>query len=263
MIHAWTPEQERAAGDRLLAARAAGDTAALRRLSAEYVAHNMGLVYEIAKRFAHRGMDRDDLAQEGALGLMRAAATFDPARGFKFSTYASWWVRHHMQRACDDRAGMVHVPVWAKERVRRVVRQRARFRAAAGRDPDAGELAALTGCTADEQAEVERTARLAVSSLDDPVLGDGTTRVSMLAAAAPDATDELRADERRAFARRLLEALPDRERFVLERRVSGGEETLADIARDFDLSRERVRQIEASAIARLQALARVYRLEAP
>ena len=228
------------------------------RAKHDLVEANLRLVVSVARAYRHRGLPFLDLIQEGTLGLMKAASKFDHRRGFKFSTYATWWIRQAIVRALPDQTRAIRLPVPVAEKVNKIFHYEMRLAAQLGRDPTAAEIGEALGLSADEVEEL-RQAGQQLLSLDTPVGDDGETNVRDL---LPD--DRVRPDEEALTAVRnealqeLLDTLAPRQRKVLELRFGlGGEQphTLAEAAARLKVTRERVRQIETRAIYRLQAVA--------
>ncbi len=252
-----TPEEETALAMRIIE----GDNAAKKRLSEA----NLRLVVSIAKRYVGRGMQFLDLIQEGNLGLIKAVEKFDYTKGFKFSTYATWWIRQAITRAIADQARTIRIPVHMVETINKVKKVSSQLLHKNGHEPTAEEIAEELGMQVDKVREIMRVAQEPVS-LETPI---GEEEDSHLGDFIPDDDAPAPADAAshtllKEQVEEVLQSLTEREAKVLRLRFGledGRPRTLEEVGKEFDVTRERIRQIEAKALRKLRHPSRSKKLK--
>jgi RNA polymerase primary sigma factor len=241
-----TPQQEIELAKRI----ERGDLSAKERM----VNSNLRLVMSIARRYQGQGLGMGDLVQEGVLGLIRAVEKFDWRKGFRFSTYATLWIRQSIQRGLENSGRTIRLPVHVGQRARKIARARRELTAELGRDVTDEEIAEATGLPLDQVIEAGAADR-EPTSLDLPVGDDGETALgALIPSDGPEPEEEVADTLRHEVVQRAIDGLPDKERTVIHLRFgTAGEppQTLTEIGRRLGLSSTRARELEEQALRRL------------
>ena len=252
-----SPDEETELAKRM----AEGDSYAKKRLSEA----NLRLVVSIAKKYVGRGMQFLDLIQEGNLGLLKAVEKFDYTKGFKFSTYATWWIRQAITRAIADQARTIRIPVHMVETINKLVRIQRQLLQSLGREPTPEEIAEEMGLTPERVREIQKISQEPVS-LETPIGEEEDSQLGDFieddaAIVPPDAASFSMLQEQLS---KTLEGLAERERKVISLRFGledGHPRTLEEVGREFGVTRERIRQIESKTLAKLRHPSRSSKLK--
>jgi RNA polymerase primary sigma factor len=216
---------------------------------------NLRLVINIAKRYSHFGVPLIDLIEEGNVGLMKAVGKFNHRKGFRFSTYAAWWIKQAITRAIFEQGKTIRIPVYMNELLTKLKKTKERLQQKLKRNPEAEEIAKKMELSVEKVHDIEKWITR-MSSLEAPIGEDGESKVSdLIEDTTPTATSEMKQMVDHEDIERLLDIASTREKEVLDLRFGlkdGKVHTLAEIARKLKVSRERIRQIEAAAIKKIR-----------
>lgn len=227
------------------------------RARERFISSNQGLVWWTARRFRRAGLDLEDMIQEGMKGLIKAVEMFDPDLGYKFSTYATWWIRQSIQRGIDDTGSAIRIPVHRLDTIRRLRKMKRRLAAETGSEPSIPRLAAALDWPIEKTAFIAELAEMRPIAIDGPLSDDTreTLENVILRDPAPNPEETAVQIDLRRNLELVLAGLPTRTQDIVRRRFgleNGIPETLEQIGQDYGITRERIRQIEEKALRMLK-----------